>query len=133
MLGVLDRSLQAARVTAHRDIFEAVASLQRFVRVQFAVFGLVLTNVVFSTEVIEIILRQLWNNDIPHHPDEIIELPQLLKQFITRCKELGNSRSKLAAFAGEVNDDTPDSTTVLCKIIWVRNGFKSVLQRAYRY
>ncbi|CAI5721154.1 unnamed protein product [Peronospora destructor] len=70
-------------------------------------------------EVIEIIVRQLWDNDVLHDPDNIGELPQLLKQFITRCKELGNSRLSLATFAGEASFDNPDSTTMLCKIVWL--------------
>ncbi|CAH0486829.1 unnamed protein product [Peronospora farinosa] len=71
-------------------------------------------------EVIEIILRQLSDNDVVHHPDNIVELPQFLKQFITRCKELGNSRPSLATFATETSFDNPDSTTMLCKIIWIQ-------------
>ncbi|ETL36471.1 hypothetical protein L916_11546 [Phytophthora nicotianae] len=72
-----------------------------------------------SKEVVELILRQLWGNDVPRHPDDIAELPQLLKQFATRCKDLGNSRLRLAAFAEEHNGDG-DTTTALCKIIWVQ-------------
>ncbi|KAF1792271.1 hypothetical protein GQ600_15022 [Phytophthora cactorum] len=72
-----------------------------------------------SKEVVELILRQLWGNDVPHHPDDIVELPHLLKQFTSRCKELGNARLRLAAFVGEHNDDG-DTTTSLCKIIWVK-------------
>ncbi|KAG3086644.1 hypothetical protein PC121_g4843 [Phytophthora cactorum] len=72
-----------------------------------------------SKEVVELILRQLWGNDVPHHPDDIVELPHLLKQFTSRCKELGNARLRLAAFVGEHNDDG-DTTTSLCKIIWIQ-------------
>ncbi|KAG3241832.1 hypothetical protein PI124_g13305 [Phytophthora idaei] len=72
-----------------------------------------------SKEVVELILRQLWGNDVPHHPDDIVELPHLLKQFTTRCKELGNARLRLAAFVGEHNDGG-DTTTSLCKIIWIQ-------------
>jgi hypothetical protein len=70
-------------------------------------------------EVMEILLQKLWGNDAPHHPDEVDELPQLLKQFAIRFKEIGNSRSQLAKFAEECDDDSTDSTTSLCKIIWV--------------
>ncbi|CAH0518572.1 unnamed protein product [Peronospora belbahrii] len=71
-------------------------------------------------EVIEIILRQLWDNDVLHHSDNIVELPQLLKQYVMQCKELGNFRSSLATFAGGSSHDYPDSTTMLCKIIWIQ-------------
>ncbi|KAI9992774.1 hypothetical protein PInf_014642 [Phytophthora infestans] len=72
-----------------------------------------------SKEVVEIILRELWGNNVSHRPDDIVELPQILKQFIIRCKELGNSRLRLAAFAGEHSDDG-DLTTALCTIIWIQ-------------
>ncbi|UIZ24524.1 hypothetical protein KXD40_008586 [Peronospora effusa] len=122
MLIIFDRCIQAARITAHCSIFRHVASLQRYDD-SHLLFGssLLLTSTYLSTEVIEIILRQLWDNDVVHHPDNIVELPQFLKQFITRCKELGNSRPSLATFATETSFDNPDSTTMLCKIIWVSN------------
>ncbi|KAG7390626.1 hypothetical protein PHYPSEUDO_007088 [Phytophthora pseudosyringae] len=72
-----------------------------------------------SKDIIEFILCQLWDSDAPHRQDDIVELSPFLKQFISRCKELGNSRLRLAAFAGK-EEDCGDSTTALCKIIWIQ-------------
>ncbi|KAL4128850.1 hypothetical protein PRIC2_007830 [Phytophthora ramorum] len=73
-----------------------------------------------NKDIIEIILRQLWESDSSNVPDDILELPQLLKKFVSQCKELGNSTTQLTAFAETIIDDELDSTTALCKIIWIQ-------------
>ncbi|KAE9358772.1 hypothetical protein PR003_g1085 [Phytophthora rubi] len=74
-----------------------------------------------SKDIIEIIVKQLWESEVSDNPDEIIQLPELLKQFAIRCRELGNSRLQLAAFAESCRgDDESDFTATLCKIIWIQ-------------
>ena len=74
----------------------------------------------YSTDVVETILRLLWRDHaVPLNSEDVVELPMFLKLFITHCKDLGNSRPKLAAFAGEASYDDEDQTAMLCKIIWV--------------
>ncbi|KAG1713109.1 hypothetical protein DVH05_000835 [Phytophthora capsici] len=71
-----------------------------------------------SKDIVEIILRRLWANDVPRYPGDVAELPQFLKQYLSRCRKVGNERAKLAAFAGECDDDG-DITASICKIVWI--------------
>ncbi|KAL7690382.1 hypothetical protein Plhal304r1_c012g0046151 [Plasmopara halstedii] len=72
-----------------------------------------------SKDIVVHLLRQLWGNDEPYQPGAVIQIPRLFKEYISQCRKLGNSKSRLAAFA-EANDADGDSTTALCKIIWIQ-------------
>ncbi|TDH68439.1 hypothetical protein CCR75_006658 [Bremia lactucae] len=73
-----------------------------------------------STDVVEQILRQLCGTHALHFPHIIIfELPRLLKQYISQCRDIGNSKARLSAYAGENNNDD-DLTSNICRIIWIQ-------------
>ncbi|KAL3670215.1 hypothetical protein V7S43_004528 [Phytophthora oleae] len=82
-----------------------------------------------SKDIIELILRKVWVSDAPHYPGDIAELPQFLKQYLSRCRKVGNGRAKLAAFAGECDDDG-DITASICKIVWIH--LTKLEKRAHR-
>ncbi|KAI9913868.1 hypothetical protein PsorP6_006651 [Peronosclerospora sorghi] len=71
-------------------------------------------------EVLGILLRQLWVEATRRGSNEMVELPQLFKEYITRCKDLGNSRLALRAFVEEFCVGSTDDSTLLCKIIWIQ-------------
>ncbi|KAK1941280.1 hypothetical protein P3T76_007146 [Phytophthora citrophthora] len=69
-------------------------------------------------DTMELILRRLWASDAPRYPGDIAELPQFLKEYLSRCRKIGNGRAQLAAFAGECDDDG-DIAASICKIVWI--------------